>query len=79
MYDAFSSGPANAAPYAAIAPTYPLNERNPSTAANAQRSKSLRINHPDRVPQRLLDRILWSRCRRASEPPPPGPNAEPGG
>ena len=80
MYDAFSSGPANAAPYAVIAPTYPLNERNATTAANARLSKSLRINHPDRVPQRLLDRILWQSVHGArSEPPPPGPNAEPGG
>jgi phospholipase C len=79
MYDAFSSKPANSAPFAVLPPTYPLNERNAATAANAKLSKSLRINKPDRVPQRLLDRILWQSVHGArSEPPPPGPNAEPG-
>ena len=71
--------PANSAPYAVLPPTYPLNERNAATAANAKLSKSLHINKPDRVPQRLLDRILWQSVYGAhSEPPPPGPNAEPG-
>jgi hypothetical protein len=79
MYDAFSSTPQNSAPYDVLAPTYPLEETNAPTAANAQLSKSLRINKPDRVPQRELDRILWQSVHGAhSEPPPPGPNAEPG-
>ena len=34
MYDAFQSTPANAAPFHAIPPTYPLLERNPNTAAD---------------------------------------------
>jgi len=77
MYSAFDSAPGNAEPYETIGPTYPINEKNAATAANARLSKSLRINTPDRVPQRELDRILWQSVHgRHSLPPPPGPNAQ---
>jgi len=77
MYSVFDPAPGNAEPYDTIGATYPLNERNAATAANARLSKSLRINTPDRVPQRELDRILWQSVHgRHSLPPPPGPNAQ---
>jgi hypothetical protein len=76
LYGAFDSTPGNAEPYDAIAPGVDLLERNASSAANAKLSKSLPLNQPDRVPQRVLDRILWQSIHGPnSEPPPPGPNA----
>ncbi len=80
MYDAFDSNPRNAAPFSVVAPTWPLLERNPAGAANARLSRSLNLSTPDRAPQRVLDRILWQSVKGPrSEPPPPGPNANPGG
>jgi DNA-binding beta-propeller fold protein YncE len=76
LYDAFDSTPGNAEPYDAITPGIDLVERNSSSAPNAKLSKSLPLNTPDRVPQRILDRILWQSIHGPnSEPPPPGPNA----
>ena len=76
MYDAFTSTPSNAAPFNALAPTYPVEETNAATAANARLSASLHISSRDLVPQWLFDRILWQSVHGAnSEPPPPGPNA----
>jgi hypothetical protein len=35
---------------------------------------------PDHIAQRLLDRVLWKSVHGPnSEPPPPGPGAEPDG
>ena len=77
MYAAFTPKPVNAAPYDAITPTYPIDEKNAATAANARLSKSLRLNNIDDIPQRLFDRILWQSVHGTkSTPPPPGPNAE---
>jgi hypothetical protein len=81
LYDAFSASPANAEPFSALAPTYPLLEENPAhpTSAAARRAARYRVNLPDRIPQRLLDRVLWKSVNGpASEPPPPGPNAQGG-
>jgi hypothetical protein len=76
MYAAFSAKPENIAPYSVVQPTYPIDERNSATAANARLSKSLRLNRTDSVPERVLDRILWQSVHGArSTPPPPGPNA----
>jgi hypothetical protein len=80
MYDAFQSTPASTAPFSVIAPTYPLEQKNAATAANARLSASYGLaNHPDTIPQRLLDRILWQSVHGPhSQPPPPGPNADAG-
>jgi hypothetical protein len=80
MYDAFQSTPASTAPFSVIAPTYPLEQKNAATAANARLSASYGLaNHPDTIPQRLLDKILWQSVHGAhSQPPPPGPNADSG-
>ena len=77
LYDAFDGDSSdNSAPYDAIEPAVDMNERNPADGVNAQLSSELPLTLPDRVPQRLLDRILWQYVHGAdSEPPPSGPNA----
>jgi hypothetical protein len=76
LYDAFDPSPSNAEPFDAIPSKVNLLDKNAATAANAKLSNSLPLNHPDRVPQRILDRILWQSIHGPnSEPPPPGPNA----
>jgi DNA-binding beta-propeller fold protein YncE len=80
MYDAFQSTPGNADPYNVIAPTWDLNERNAAGTAASRMSRGLNLGRPDAVPQRLLDRIIWKTVHGdRAEPPPPGPNANPGG
>ena len=76
MYDAFGPTPSNSAPYNALAPTYPLLERNANTAANRALARGRDFVHPDRVPQDVFDRVLWYSVHGAgSQPPPPGPRA----
>ena len=76
MYDAFSKGPSNGAPYNAIVPNVNMTAVNPNTAANRRASAGLPLNQLDRLPQRRLDAILWHyRHGFDSAPPPPGPNA----
>jgi hypothetical protein len=79
MYDAFQPTPSNSAPYNVRAPTYPLLERNPNTAANRALTRGYDFVRPDRVPQDVLDKMLWySAHGTGAPPPPPGPNATPG-
>ena len=53
-----------------------LTERNTEASPGAALSKHLPWQGVDRVPQRMLDRLLWQSIHGAdSEPPPPGPNA----
>lgn len=76
LYDAFDPDPGNGEPYDAIQPNVDLLERNGPATPNARLSRRLPLNSPDRVPQSILDRILWQFVHGAdSEPPPPGPNA----
>jgi hypothetical protein len=78
MYDAFDSSASNAEPFTAVAPQYPLDETNPAqpTSAAAREASKLNLSVPDRISQRLLDRVLWKSVHGPqSEPPPPGPNA----
>ena len=79
MYDAFTSVPVNAAPFNLAPPTYSLLEENPdqltSAAARIADSK-FDTNLPDRIPQRLMDTVVWKSVHGPhSTPPPPGPNA----
>jgi hypothetical protein len=79
MYDAFSSTPSNAAPYSAVPPTWNVNEKNAAGTAAARMSHGLNLRQLDQVPQRKLDRIIWKTVYGdRAEPPPPGPNAQPG-
>jgi DNA-binding beta-propeller fold protein YncE len=80
MYDAFTRNPDNGDAYSAISPTWPLNERNANSKANQRLAGGLNFRETDRVPQQVLDRQLWKSVYGPnSEPPPPGPNATPGG
>ncbi|MDQ1747862.1 MAG: hypothetical protein QOD07_2125, partial [Frankiaceae bacterium] len=77
MYDAFTSTPANAAPYDAIVPTQSRTAVNAANAPDAAASRALDFSKLDQVPQRTLDAILWHAVHGAhSTPPPPGPHAE---
>jgi DNA-binding beta-propeller fold protein YncE len=79
MYDAFDSEPLNSEPYSAVPATYPLSETNAAKPSSAAAREAARIDTsvPDRIGQRLLDRVLWkSVYGPRSEPPPPGPNAD---
>jgi Phosphoesterase family len=79
MYDAFSAGPANAAPFDALAPTWDLLETNPPAGALARRHARPRPLEEDKTPQYQLDAELWRSVHGPrSAPPPPGPNANPG-
>ncbi len=79
LYDAFSSRPANAAPYNAIAPKVSVTATNRNTAANRAASAGLDFDVIDQVPEQQFDGILWRFVHGpGSTPPPPGPNASPG-
>jgi len=77
LYDAFDSDASdNSEPYDAIVPSVDRNERNPADGPDARFSSELPLTLTDRVPQQLLDRILWHYVHGSgSQPPPPGPNS----
>ena len=76
MYNVFQSTPANGEPSDVIGPTYPLLERNPNSAADRALTRGYNWIATDRVPQDVFDRVMWAAVHgRASQPPPPGPNA----
>lgn len=80
LYDAFGGTPANSAPYTAIAPNVPIDERNTASSAGAAASSRMNFRQIDSMPQRALDGVLWKSVHGTSSvPPPPGPNASPGG
>ena len=77
MYDAFDSQPDNTEPYTAIPPNVDLLASATRTRARTAAVAGLNLDHPDRVPQRDLDGVLWKSVHgEDSKPPPPGPNAE---
>src|SRR3954470_15456403 len=65
MYDAFTPGPDNAAPFDAVPPTYNLLEENPARPTSTAAREAARIDttSPDRISQRLLDTVLWQSVR----------------
>ncbi len=77
LYNAFDGNPNdNDEPYNAIVPAVDRNERNPENAVAAKQSAALPLTLTDRVPQAILDRILWKYVHGVnSTPPPAGPNA----
>ncbi len=78
MYDAFSAGPDNGAPYTAISSKVNLLEKNPSSGPGALASAQL-PSGLDLIPQREMDRLLWRSVHGwNASPPPPGPNATAG-
>jgi DNA-binding beta-propeller fold protein YncE len=79
MYDAFSSSPANAAPFNALSPAWNLLETNPPLGAIARRHARRGVLHEDSIPQGQLDAELWRSVHGPrSKPPPAGPNANAG-
>jgi YVTN family beta-propeller protein len=79
MYDAFSAGPDNLAPFDARAPSWDLLETNPPAGALARRRARREPLEEDAIPQHQLDAELWRSVHGPrSTPPPPGPNASPG-
>jgi phospholipase C len=79
MYDAFTPGPDNAAPFDVVPPSYNLLEENPAKPTSAAAREAARIDttSPDRISQRLLDTVLWKSVRGPHAiVPPPGPNAD---
>ena len=79
MYDAFgASADVEGTRFSAIQPTQKLNEVNGAKAPDAALSAALPFDHPDVVPQAVLDRILWHSVHgQSSTPPAPGPNSSP--
>jgi YVTN family beta-propeller protein len=76
MYDVFTSRPTNPAPYNAIVPKQSRTALNTVHSPDAARSARLDFSALDRVPQHVLDAILWHTVHgEHSQPPPPGPNA----
>jgi phosphoesterase family protein len=76
LYDAFGTSPSNAEAYDDIVPNVDMNARNTASTPGARESSRLPLGVPDRVPQRVLDKLLWQyRHGPHAEPPPPGPNA----
>ncbi|WP_159810161.1 bifunctional YncE family protein/alkaline phosphatase family protein [Cellulomonas citrea] len=77
MYDVFTSTPENLAPYTARPATVDLLTMNDAASPDSEWSASLALDQVDRVPQRVLDAILWHSVYGSdSNPPPPGPDAE---
>ena len=70
MYNAFQATP-NLAGQAGLKPAVPLDARNPAVSATASMSVRLDFTNPDRIPDRVLNEIVWSAVRGAAVPPPP--------
>ena len=70
MWNAFASTP-NAAPYQALKPKHPIDERNPAaTTVAAARSAAMDLSEADRMDDDELNEIIW-RALKKTEPPVP--------
>ncbi|MBY0506200.1 MAG: bifunctional YncE family protein/alkaline phosphatase family protein [Bryobacteraceae bacterium] len=72
MWNAFSPKP-DPKPYAAVKPTYPMDERNvatPATAALVKRSNALDFDEADEIDDDVMNQILW-RGLKGTDPPVP--------
>jgi DNA-binding beta-propeller fold protein YncE len=72
LADIFAPAP-DLMPYDPIIPTQDLNEKNPQNTAAAHLSERLDLSAPDRVDDRLYNRILWLMLK-GDVPPPVAPN-----
>ncbi|HEY8134134.1 MAG TPA: alkaline phosphatase family protein, partial [Thermoanaerobaculia bacterium] len=66
--DVFADAP-DLAPYAAITPGVPLDEKNPAEGPAATKSSSLDLSAADRIDDAAFNRILW-RMLKGSTPMP---------
>jgi hypothetical protein len=57
--------------YTAVAPHVPLDEVNQPNAPGASQSALWDLVHPDRAPERELNRVIWKSVKGASSEPPP--------
>ena len=57
--------------YTAVAPRVPLDEVNQPNAPGASQSALWDLVHPDRAPERELNRVIWKSVKGASSEPPP--------
>jgi YVTN family beta-propeller protein len=70
LYNAFQTSP-DPRPFAALGNRVPLDERNPSSAYGAAISATMDLSLPDRVPDLLMNEIIWRSIRGADSPMPP--------
>ena len=68
LADVFAPSP-DLAPYAAIVPQVDMNEMNAPRSAAARMSRDLDLRAPDRVPDAVFNRILWSMIKGARPAP----------
>jgi len=71
MYNAFTGSPNLAAYRRTDAPRVPLDERNLPSALGAAQSMAMDLSEADRVPDALLNEILWHAVKGAASPMPP--------
>jgi DNA-binding beta-propeller fold protein YncE len=76
LYDAFTATP-NRDPYNAVMEAYDVNTKNAKTAYAARESAQLDFTHEDRVPDGVLNDILWHAVRGDTPEPPVGDFARP--
>jgi hypothetical protein len=64
------------APYDAIRPSVPLDERNPTSGVGARETELLDLSAEDRANEDLFNRVLW-RAIKGADTPYPGPTVRP--
>jgi YVTN family beta-propeller protein len=67
---------ADLAPYDAIDPSIPLDERNPRSGIGARETELLDLSAEDRAEEDLFNRVLWRAIKGAGTPY-PGPTLRP--
>jgi hypothetical protein len=70
LTDVFASSP-DLTPYDPIIPQQDLNEKNPQNTAASRLSEGLDLGQPDRVDDRLYNRILWLMLKGNGSQPSP--------
>jgi YVTN family beta-propeller protein len=70
MYGAFRREP-DAAPFTALAPRVPLDEKNAPGGADARASLRMDLGEADRAPDRELNEIVWRSVKGQDAPMPP--------
>jgi hypothetical protein len=69
LADAFASTP-DTAPYTALKPLVPLDEKNPAGTAEARTSARLDFSREDRADDEVFNRVLWRTIKGATRPYP---------
>jgi YVTN family beta-propeller protein len=71
LFTGFSPTPVNAAPYTAVLPAREIvSEMNDATAYRARDSRKLDFSQADRVPDGIMNDILWHSIKGANTPMP---------